>query len=388
MKLADNWPAEGRMGLGILLVHRLSILLACSVIVGSVGAQELPGLGDQQVVFVTEYGEIVLEVFPGKAPNHVRAFLTRIRSREYVGTLFHRAIQYGIVQGGDPLTRDPSKRDLYGTGGLFELRNEFNDLSHVRGTVSAVLVPGNIDSAGSQFFVCVTDQVQLDGQYTIFGRVVEGMKVVEKISLLSTDEQQRLIERVEITDTYERDRPPPPEVPFSSATAVELGLYHVVIETNLGDIELAFYPEQAPNHVRQFLHFAQLGLYDGTTFHRVVPGFVVQGGSFSTRSEPVAEEHKQFLEYLVAEFNEHQHVRGTLSMARAEDPNSALDSFFIVLAPQPTLDNQYTVFGYVRKGIETVDGISQVPVQDEAPIMPVTIAKMRVVKTESAGPEN
>ena len=140
---------------------------------GTANSQKLPDVAEKQVVFVTGYGEIVLEVFPGKAPRHVEAFLKRVRELDYVGTLFHRAIPFGIIQGGDPLSRDPAKRDLYGTGGLFELKSEFNDVSHLRGTVSAVLVPGNPDSAGSQFFICATDQIQLDGQYTAFARVVD-----------------------------------------------------------------------------------------------------------------------------------------------------------------------------------------------------------------------
>ena len=344
-------------------------------------------LAEKQVVLETDMGEIVMELFPGKAPRHVGAFLRRIRQQEYVGTIFHRAIPYGIIQGGDPLTRNPADRARYGSGGLFELKSEFNDVSHLRGTVSAVLVPGNPDSAGSQFFICVTDQVQLDGQYSVFGRVVEGMDVVEKISQLPTDQQQRIESRVGIKRTYERDRPPPMEVPFSTETPSELRRYHVIVETNLGDIELAFYPEEAPQHVRQFLRFAQLGLYDGTTFHRIVPGFVVQGGSLSTRPEPIPEKYRDFLRYLPAEFNEHKHVRGVLSMARGDEANSAMDSFFIVLEPQPSLDGQYTVFGHVVKGIDTVDGVSQAPVQGETPIMPVTIERMRLVETEEQVPE-
>jgi peptidyl-prolyl cis-trans isomerase B (cyclophilin B) len=353
------------------------------VLLGSTASQEIPETGEKQVVIETTIGDIVIEMFPEKAPRHVRAFLKRVRAKAYVGTTFHRAIPWGIIQGGDPQTRDANNRERFGTGGLFELRSEFNDVSHLRGTVSAVLVPGDPNSAGAQFFICVTDQIQLDGQYTAFGRVVEGMGSVEAISQLETDQQQRIVERIEITGTYERDRPPPPVVPFANSDIEQLSLYHVIIETNLGDIELSFFPGEAPEHVRQFLRFAQLGLYDGTTFHRVVPGFVVQGGSMLTRQEPVPAEYADLMKQLPAEFNQHLHVRGALSMARGDDPNSAMDSFFIVLEPQPTLDNQYTVFGYVFKGIETVDGISQVPVQGETPIMPVKISKMRVV--EAAG---
>ena len=349
---------------------------------GATASKDMPETGDRQVVIETAMGEIVIEVFPAKAPRHVEAFLKRVRAEAYVGTTFHRAIPWGIIQGGDPLTRDPDNRNSFGTGGLFELQSEVNDVSHVRGAVSAVLVPGDPNSAGAQFFICVTDQVQLDGQYTAFGRVVEGMEVVETISQLETDQRQMIVERVEVTASYERDRPPPPVVPFAHSDIEELSRYRVVVETNLGDIELSFYPKEAPEHVRQFLRFAQLGLYDGTTFHRVVPGFVVQGGAISTRREPVPDEYTHLMKPLLAEFNEHLHVRGALSMARGDDPNSAMDSIFIVLEPQPTLDNQYTVFGYVSRGIETVDGLSQVPVQGETPIMAVTISRMRVMESD------
>ena len=371
-----------------MLIRFLSLLLRL-LLTGAAFSQNLEGLelAEKQAVLVTDRGEIVLELFPGKAPQHVEVFLKRIRQQDYVGTAFHRAIAFGIIQGGDPLTRDPANRERYGSGGLFEMANEFNDVSHLRGTLSAVLVPGNPDSAGSQFFICVTDQTQLDGQYTAFGRVVQGMKVVEEISALPTDQQQRINARIEILRTYERDRPPPAKVPFSTETPSELARHHVIVETNLGNIELAFFPEQAPEHVRQFLRFAQLGLYDGTTFHRVVPGFVVQGGSLSTRQEPILEEYQDFLKYLPAEFNEHKHVRGVLSMARGDEADSAFDSFFIVLEPQPSLDGQYTVFGHVVKGIDTVDGVSQVPVQGETPIMPVRIERMRVVETEDQSEE-
>jgi peptidyl-prolyl cis-trans isomerase B (cyclophilin B) len=319
-----------------------------------------------------------MELFPELAPQHVQSFLARIRSGFYLGTVFHRAIPRGIIQGGDPLSRDPQQRERYGTGGLFELEAEFNEFSHTRGTVSAVLVPGDPNSAGSQFFICVTDQVQLDGNYTAFGQVVDGMDLVERISLLPTDEEQRVTTRVEIKATFERDRPPPEAVPFSDVPVTELSRYRVVISTNLGDIEVGLHPDVAPRHVRRFLRFAELGLYDGTTFHRVVPGFVIQGGALSTRKSPIAEKYLPLVTPVAAEFNDRKHVRGTVSMARAEDPDSALDSFFIVLEPQEGLDGNYTVFGTVTKGLETVDGISQVPTQGESPLMPVMIEKMTV----------
>ncbi|UCF38455.1 MAG: peptidylprolyl isomerase [Acidobacteriota bacterium] len=345
-------------------------------------AQDPPKPADKQVVIETRVGLIVMELFPELAPNHVEHFLKRVRGGFYEKTTFHRVIRYGIIQGGDPLSRDPSAKERYGTGGLNELEAEFNDLSHTGGTVSAVLVPGDPNSAGSQFFICVSDQVQLDGQFTAFGRVVDGLDVVIKISEAEVDEQQLVRDRIEILRMYERERPPPEPIPFAEESVEELSQYRVSIKTNLGDIELGFFPEVAPNHVRQFLRFAQLGLYDGTKFHRVVPEFVVQGGSLSTRQEPVSQKYAKYIQHLKAEFNDKQHIRGAVSLARGEDPDSGLDSFFIVLSPQPELDGEYTVFGTVLQGIETVDGLAQVPTQGETPIMPVTIERMTVRRVD------
>jgi cyclophilin family peptidyl-prolyl cis-trans isomerase len=348
------------------------------------GTQQNPAIAERQVVLETTVGEIVIELFPEAAPEHVLKFQQRIRQGFYEKTTFHRAISYGIIQGGDPISRDPQRWGQYGTGGLMELAAEFNEIPHTRGTLSAVLVPGNPDSAGSQFFICVTDQTQLDGQYTAFGRVVDGLKVVEQISALQTDENQRLRERVEIVRTLERDRPPPEVIPFVETTPEELAIYEVRIVTNLGDMRLAFFPDDAPRHVRQFLRFAKLGLYDGTTFHRVVPEFVVQGGSLANRKEKIPEKYQKLVKPIPGEFNDRKHLRGIVSMARSEDPNSGLDSFFIVLGPQEALDGQYSVFGEVIEGIDTVDGISQVPTQGESPMVPVLIERMEVIEVESS----
>lgn len=333
---------------------------------------------DKQVVLETELGVIIVELFPEAAPQHVARFRERVQSGFYDGTTFHRAIPLGIIQGGDPLSKDPEHFEKYGTGGLFELEMEANSISHTRGTVSAVLVPGEPDSAGSQFFICVSDQTQLDGHFTAFGRVVEGMSVAETISQLATDAEDRIQERIEIDRAYERMRPPEEQLPFAEPTVEELSRYHVLIYTELGEIEIAFYPEDAPEHVRRFLQLAELGLYDGTTFHRIVPNFVIQGGVVRNRQDPIPERYEKILTPLKAEFNEHPHIRGSVSMARTDDPDSAVDSFFIVLDRAEYLDGQYTVFGHVVKGMDTVDGISQVPVRGESPILPFEIDKMEV----------
>ncbi|RPJ55434.1 MAG: hypothetical protein EHM23_26240, partial [Acidobacteria bacterium] len=270
-----------------------AIVLSAVTTVGY-AADELPP-AEKQVVFETSFGEIVLEVFPQAAPAHVEKFLERVKSGFYDGTTFHRAIPFGIIQGGDPLSKDREKRPYYGTGGLGELKKETSPISHRRGTLSAVLLPGNPDSAGSQFFICVTDQVQLDGQYTAYGRVVDGSAVVERISQAPADAMQLITERIELKRAYLRDRPPPEVIPFVDTPVAELENYRAVIHTSLGDIRLGFYPQDAPEHVRQFLRFAKLGLYDGTAFHRVVPDFVLQGGLMDTRKPPVPDKYQPVL---------------------------------------------------------------------------------------------
>ena len=172
--------------------------------------------------------------------------------------------------------------------------------------------------------------------------------------------------------------PPRARVPFADTPADQLANYTVVLGTELGEIEIGFFPEDAPEHVRQFLRFSELGLYTGTRFHRVVPDFVIQGGSIRTRKEPVSREHARHVRPLQPEFNKRKHVRGIVSMARGEDPASGVDSFFIVLAPTPALDESYTVFGQVVQGIETVDGISQIPTRGETPIVPIIIQDVRL----------
>lgn len=131
-----------------------------------------------------------------------------------------------------------------------------------------------------------------------------------------------------------------------------------VIHTKFGDITLKFFPEQAPNHVNGFVSLTNDGFYDGTTFHRVVPGFVIQGGDPNTRSDDRSKHGLGGPGYtLEAEFSDLPHQRGTLSMARGADPDSAGSQFFICVADAPFLDGKYTVFGEVVDGMDVVDQI-------------------------------
>jgi peptidyl-prolyl cis-trans isomerase B (cyclophilin B) len=151
-----------------------------------------------EAVVSTPKGSFTIRLLPGVAPKHVAHFLKTAKAGGYDGTTFHRVIAGGIIQGGDPLTKDPANAARYGTGGLGLLPAELSDRPFVRGTVAAVRRPSSLDSGGSQFFICLREQPALQKQYTVFGEVVEGMAVVDQISLTPAD-GDRASERVEMT---------------------------------------------------------------------------------------------------------------------------------------------------------------------------------------------
>ncbi len=323
---------------------------------------------NKQAVVTTSLGDIVIELLPDAAPDHVGYLMKLAEERAYDGTTFHRAILRGLIQGGDPLSKDPAKKAQYGTGGLGVLKFRANDLKHVRGAVSAVLRPGQPDSAGAQFFVCVSDQPTLDGQFTVFGRVVEGLEIAQQISEMPADANGLITDRVEITTVRIRDTPPPEPTPFETETAAQLAGYRAVLETTMGEITVEFFPDRAPGHVRNFLRLSRLGVYDGTAFHRVVPGFVVQTGALTSRKAPLTQKQRPFVVNLPPEFNPTPHEAGILSMARGDDPASAQTSFFICLGKASSLDNKYTVFGRVVDGMPVVEALAKVPLNGEEPV--------------------
>ena len=250
-------------------------------------------MNGKQVVVQTGMGTFVIQLLPAAAPNHVGYVIDRARAGAYDGTTFHRAIKYGIIQGGDPLSKEPAHKAKYGTGGLGILDAEISGETMTRGAVAAVVQPGKPNSAGSQFFIAVTDQPALEGQYTIFGRVIEGMEVVQKISEAATDANGRVTDRIEMTHVTIRDAPPVEPEPFVTESVEDLARHRAVLETTMGPITLAFLPDKAPGHVRNFLRLASLGAYDGTAFHRVVRGFVLQGGMLNTRTDAVPQRVQQ-----------------------------------------------------------------------------------------------
>ena len=164
--------------------------------------------------------------------------------------------------------------------------------------------------------------------------------------------------------------------PFDKADAATMAGQCVTFDTEAGIIEMEMFPEHAPESVRNFLNLAATGLFDTTTFGRVVPGFVIQGGDLYSRTTPVTYEiGMRARRTLPDEPNKVLHERGILSMARGEEANTAMTSFFILVGAGPHLDGKFAAFGRVTKGIEVVDVINKAAVHEEKPDKPVRIKK-------------
>ena len=158
----------------------------------------------------------------------------------------------------------------------------------------------------------------------------------------------------------------PPTGDESIAIAGEANKLQARINTQRGDIVFTFYPNDAPNTVASFIKLARAGFYDGLTFHRVEPGFVIQGGC------PLGTGTGDAGYKLKAEFNARPHVKGTVAMARAQNPNSAGSQFYICLGDAHFLDRQYTVFGQVASGQDAVDKVRVGDVMEKVTIEPVS----------------
>ncbi|MFH1096549.1 MAG: peptidylprolyl isomerase [Candidatus Desantisbacteria bacterium] len=155
-----------------------------------------------------------------------------------------------------------------------------------------------------------------------------------------------------------------------------------VIDTKFGKIQIRFFEDDAPNHVQNFKKLAKQGFYNNTTFHRVIPGFMIQGGDPNTKDDDRSNDGMGGPGYTInAEFNSRSHQRGIVSMARSNDPNSAGSQFFICVAPATFLDRQYTVFGEVIDGMSAVDKIVSVqknPQDNPLEKIPMTVTVMSV----------
>lgn len=324
------------------------------------------GPSDVEAVVETELGSFRFEFAADKAPRHVEHFLKLAREKYYDGSAFFRVVANGIIQGGDPLLKDAkTAKNLWGTGGLNLLKSELSDMKHERGVVSTVRIPTKPDSDGSQFFVCVSPQPPLDGQFSAFGRVTEGMDVVEKISQAPAGGENGFTDKpVRITKLWIDKKK---VEPFVDAKPEELKRT-VTLKTTLGVLKIQLEPEWAPEHVRNFLKLVATGWLNGTGFHRVSKGFVVQGGMSSTRTAGATHAADRWVRTLKGEFRQDvKHTRGIVSMARTDDPDSASTSFFLMLADSPHLDGKYSLFGRVIEGLEVLDAFEKEEVDGETP---------------------
>ena len=155
--------------------------------------------------------------------------------------------------------------------------------------------------------------------------------------------------------------------PFLTATPDEMRKT-VTLKTTLGVIRIKMEPDWAPDSVRNFLMLTSTGWYNGTIFHRIVAGFVVQGGTADKRSSGPAHPADRWVHPIKGEFRDDvKHVRGIISMARLDDPNSATTSFFLMLGPAPHLDGQYSAFGRIVEGMAVLDAMEKEELDAETP---------------------
>jgi cyclophilin family peptidyl-prolyl cis-trans isomerase len=320
---------------------------------------------DVEAVVSTDLGSFRVEFFPDKAPKHIAQFLTDAQKGYYDVSAFFRVWANGLIQGGDPLLKDNgTPRARWGTGGFNRLPSELTDLKQERGMVSAVNLPGKPDSDGIQFFVCVSPQPALQGKYTVFARVVEGINVVEQISRVPVDADGLAQKPVRILKILIE---PKKKEPFAGASVDQLRKV-VMLNTTLGAIKIQMQPDWAPHTVQRFLMLCATGWYDHTAFHRLVKGFVLQGGSADTRASGPNHPADRWVSPLKTEFRpDVKHVRGIVSMAHGDDPDSATTSFFIVLGPAPTLDAKFVAFGKVVDGINVLEAFEKEDVDGEKP---------------------
>jgi peptidyl-prolyl cis-trans isomerase B (cyclophilin B) len=181
-------------------------------------------------------------------------------------------------------------------------------------------------------------------------------------------------------------RPEAPAVPkrdlFDGATVEKMTGQCVTLDTESGEIVIEMLPAKAPETVRSFLNLSATGALDTTVFSRVVKGFVIQGGNLSTSENWGVGLAERMSRHLPDEPSDVKHVRGIVSMARGEEPNSATTHFFILVGDGPHLDGKFTAFGRVITGLEVADAINHAPAENEKPVVPVRVKHAGVAQCQ------
>lgn len=377
----------------------------------------------KKVLFTMQNGAtFVIETYPEYAPRTCENFINLVESGFYDGLTFHRIVEGFVAQGGDPKgdgTGDSGKRII----GEFAANGHQNNLSHTRGVVSMARGNSN-NSASCQFFICFDDcSSSLDGNYAAFGKVIKGMENVDAFlnvqremgddgensspvtpiviasARVITDEEYSEHTQGEIITT-------PETVPVSATEEETAETTTKKNETVLGGITtltnervrftmsdgssfvIETYPAYAPATCQNFIKLVNEGFYDGLTFHRIVDGFVAQGG------DPKGDGTGGSDETIPGEFayngfdkNTLSHQRGVVSMARkGNDMDSATSQFFICYEDcSASLDGKYAAFGKVVEGMETVDAFLEVERTNNGggeiskPTTPIVIEKAEVI---------
>ncbi len=342
------------------------------------------------VIEIEDYGTIELDLYGKAAPVTVVNFATLANSGFYDGLTFHRIIEGFMMQGGCPNgngTGDSGKN----IKGEFTSNGVNNTISHVRGVISMAR-NGHpqydsyfYDTASSQFFIVHQDsRASLDGKYAGFGMVTSGMDVVDEICTgVSVNdengtvlgENQPVIKSVRVSCVSSEFEEKAPVVTHEAVIEIE----------NYGTITLNLYGNIAPITVANFEKLANEGFYNGLTLHRIIKNFMMQGGcpKGDGTGDAGQDIKGEFLENGV--YNGISHVRGVISMARGNEPDSASSQFFIVHKDSPHLDYKYAAFGMVTSGIEVVDKVCEeaeptdgngtIPKEKQPVIKSVTVTK-------------
>lgn len=364
-----------------------------------------------EIVFKS-YGTVKLDLYPDVAPVTVQNFVDLANSGFYDGLTIHRVVPGFVIQGGDP------RGDGFGLPDQTKIKGEFasngvaNEISHVRGVISMARSSNSYDSATSQFFIMLDDKTQvgyLNGNYAAFGYVTEGMDVVDKIAEVEivegSDRPQKTItiESVKIVDgtastadtkTTESTSTSTSSAPASPIDPANRSFYSPynhdfgsVIKAEMvfkdyGTVKLELYPDAAPISVQNFVDLVSSGFYDGLTIHRIVPGFVIQGGDPTGTGYGQPDQKKIKGEFAANGIvNEISHVRGVLSMARAGNSyDSATSQFFIMHADSTYLDGNYAAFGRVTEGMDVIDAIAAVEIGvNDRPVETIIIESVKIV---------
>ncbi|HSL94259.1 MAG TPA: peptidylprolyl isomerase [Bacillota bacterium] len=325
---------------------------------------------------------IEVELLPEVAPNTVNSIISLVQSGYYDGLFFDYIVADMIVIGGNSPDGGPG----YRIQGEFSLGGYENPVSHTRGTVS-LFNGGHPDSGAAQFFFVLDDAPHLDGFYAPFGRVLSGIEHIVRISRGPATEDGWATNPVETmkkvtVDTLNKNY----EAPVTAEVWNEEQQNPVVtleIEAG-GTVRIELLPGVALNTVRNFVALVERGFYDGLRFHRIIPGFMVQGG------DPQGNGTGGPNHYIYGEFasngipNNLPHIRGTISMARSQHNDSAGSQFFLVVGDASFLDGKYAGFGRVLEGMDVVDRIVNGP-SDQArnglALAPFEVIKRATVET-------